>query len=204
MKSPLIPPMASDIIKNALSSLDGVEFTELASCPNCGGVVSGHDMKKKQFAVLDDNGKSRIIHVRVKRFRCRQCGKLCYAAEPFYPGTRIGSPVIDLCITLSETMPANRAARVLMAMGVIVDRTSCLLYTKNRRGDIPIANVFGMHLPFSVFSLSNLAAQNFEGGRIRGTDALAACGFPSAYRAAPDVPASPKKRDEGNKQKEEE
>jgi len=202
MKSPLVPPMASDIIKNALSSLDGVEFTELASCQYCGGDVSGHDMKKKQFAVLDDNGKPRIIHVRVKRFRCRQCGKLCYAAEPFYPGTRIGSPVIDLCITLSETMPANRAAQVLMAMGVVVDRTSCLLYTKKRWQEIPIANVFGMHLPFSVFSLSNLAARNVEGSRIRGTDALAACGFPSAHRAAKDVLAPPKKRDDGNKPKE--
>ncbi len=184
MKPPRIPPMAADIIQNALSSLDGVGFTDLPSCPSCGGSVMGHDMKEKQFAVLEDEGAVRTIHVRVKRFRCRQCGKLCYAGEPFYPGTRIGSPVIDLCVTLSATMPAGRAARVLGAMGVIVDRTSCLLYTRSHRGDIPTADVFGMRLPFSVLSLSSLAARTVGGSRITGAEALAACGFPSARRAA--------------------
>ena len=204
MRPPRIPPMAADIIRNALSSMDGVEFTDLPSCPSCGGTVMGYDMREKQFAVLEDEGTMRTIHVRVKRFRCRQCGRLCYAGEPFYPDTRIGSPVIDLCVTLSSTMPASRAARVLGAMGVIVDRTSCLLYARSHKGEIPTANVFGMRLPFSVLSLSGLAARTVEGSRIIGAEALAACGFPSAPRAAADVPVPAEERDDRDEQEEEE
>lgn len=203
MKPILIPPLAADILRNALSSLDGIAFTELAACPHCGGAVRGHDMKEKQFAILADNGCERTIHVNVKRFRCRECRKLCYAGEPFYPGTRIGSPVVDLCITLSETMPANRAARVLEAMGVVMDRTSCRLYSRNRWGEIPVANVFGMRLPFSVFALSNLAARSFEEGGIKGAEALAACGFPSARRAAADIPPEERQHRDEEEQEEE-
>jgi hypothetical protein len=182
MKPPRIPPMAVAIIQNAFSSLDGTVFTELAACPDCGGVVTGHDLKEKQFAVISDENGTRTIHVKVKRFRCRECGRLCYADEPFYPDTRIGSPVIDLCVTLSDTMPAGRSARVLEAMGVIVDRTSCLLYVKKHTMEIPTADVFGMRLPLSVLSLGNLAALIPEGERIPGADVLAACGYPSGRR----------------------
>lgn len=182
MKPPRIPPMAAAIIQNAFFAVDGIAFTELAACLHCGGTVTGHDTKEKQFAVITDEGTSRTIHVKVKRFRCRECGRLCYADEPFYPDTRIGSPVIDLCVTLSATMPAGRAARVLEAMGVIVDRTSCLLYAKKHPGDIPTADVFGMRLPFSVLSLANLAALVPEGERVAGADMLAACGYPSGRR----------------------
>jgi uncharacterized Zn-finger protein len=186
--------MAAAIIQNAFTSLDGITFTGLDACPYCGGAVTGHDTKEKQFAVIADEAATRTIHVKVKRFRCHQCGKLCYADEPFYPDTRIGSPVIDLCVTLSETMPAGRAARVLEVMGVIVDRTSCLLYTKKHIGEIPTADVFGMRLPFSVLSLANLAALVPEGGRISGTEVLAACRFPSAQRASHDQVMPEEKR----------
>lgn len=182
MKPPRIPPMAAAIIQNAFSALDGIAFTELAACPHCGGTITGHDTKEKQFAVIADEGTNRTIHVKVKRFHCRECGRLCYADEPFYPDTRIGSPVIDLCVTLSATMPAGRAARVLEEMGVIMDRTSCLLHAKKHTGEIPTADVFGMRLPFSVLSLANLAALVPEGDRIPGADVLAACGFPSGRR----------------------
>lgn len=186
MRPPRIPPMAADIVRTALSAMDGAVFSELSVCPSCGGPVSGYDYKNRQFAVLDDQGTPRPVHVRVKRFRCRQCHKLCYADQPFYPGTRIGSPVIDLCVTLAAGMPAGRVARVLLALGVQVDRTSCLLLAKKFQGEIRTADVFGMRLPFSILSLSNLAARSFDEGPVRGSEALAACGFPSSYRAPPD------------------
>jgi hypothetical protein len=189
MKPPRIPPMAIAIIQNAFTSLDGIAFTELAACPHCGGIVTGHDTKEKQFAVIEDEGAERTIHVKVKRFRCRECGRLCYADEPFYPETRIGSPVIDLCVTLSATMPAGRAARVLGAMGVMVDRSSCLLYARKQTGEIPTADVFGMRLPFSVLSLANLAAAVTEGNSVTGAEVLAACGFPSGRRVPADAHA---------------
>jgi len=187
MKPPRIPPMAVDIIQAALSSMDGVVFSDLAACPSCGGTVTGYDYKSRQFAVLAEHEAHRAIHVRVKRFRCRECGRLCYADQPFYPDTRIGSPVIDLSVTLTAGMPATRAARVLSSVGICMDRTSCLLFARRFPQEIRTAEVFGMRLPFSVLALSNLAAQNFEGGPLMGAEVLAACGFPSVHHTVPDA-----------------
>lgn len=187
MKLPRIPPMAVDIIQTALSAMDGTVFSELATCPHCGGTVTGYDYKTRQFAVLLEHETPRPIHVKVKRFRCLQCNRLCYADQPFYPDTRIGSPVIDLSVTLTTTIPATRAARVLSSVGIYVDRTSCLLFSRRFRQNIRTAEVFGMRLPFSVLTLSNLAAQNVEDGPLLGSDVLAACGFPSSYQEVPEL-----------------
>jgi hypothetical protein len=196
--------MATDIVQTAISAFDGVEFTHLSSCDKCGGPVQGYDTKTKKFAVLQDGDKKRVITVQVRRFTCRNCKSLCYADEPFYPGTRIGSIIIDLFITLETTMPRSRAARVIEAMGIVVDRTTWQHYTGEMIPDIQTADVFGMRLPFSVLSISGLAAASREGGRIIGTEALAACGFPSAYRAPADRTVAVQKRDERDKEEEKE
>jgi hypothetical protein len=195
MRSPSIPPMVTDIVQTAVTAFDGVEFTNLSSCDKCGGPVQGYDTKTKKFAVIRDGDGERVITVRVRRFTCRNCKNLCYADEPFYPGTRFGSIIIDLFLTLATTMPRSKAARVIEAMGVIVDRTTWQHYTKEMIPDIQTADVFGMRLPFSLLSVSGLAAAAGEGGRIAGAEALAACGFPSTYRAAPDRPLPVQERD---------
>jgi hypothetical protein len=180
--------MASDIVLNALSSLDGMEFTESPRCPSCGGFVLGHDMRVKRFAVIREGDAERIVHVRVKRFTCRDCRKLCNAPEPFYPDTRIGSPVIDLCITLSRTMPFSRTSRVLEAMGVIVDRSSCRHFGSLALPETRTADVFGFRLPFSILSLSSLAARSRTTDRLTSVEILAACGNPGSHRATGPMP----------------
>jgi hypothetical protein len=49
MKPPRIPPLVTDIVQTALSSLDGMEFTAISSCPFCGGALQAHDSKKKSL-----------------------------------------------------------------------------------------------------------------------------------------------------------
>jgi hypothetical protein len=78
------------------------------------------------------------------------------------------------------------------------------VHPKNRWGRIATANVFGMHLPFSVLSFSGPVAGTFEGSRIKGTEALASGGLPSAGRASPEMPVPPEERDDRDKQEEEE
>ena len=95
---------------------------------------------------------------------------------------------------------ASRAARVIDALGIVVDRTTWRNYAGRNFGDIPTADVFGIRLPFSLLSLSTLAAGSRR-GRITGAEALAACGFPSAHRARPDRPPAAEK---GRKRDEEE
>ncbi|HXX55883.1 MAG TPA: hypothetical protein VEI81_07290 [Methanoregula sp.] len=200
MKPPLIPPMACDLVQAALAACDGLEFTELARCPACGGDVAGHDIVERRFAVIREEGKDRVIRVKVKRFSCKKCKKLSHADEPFYPDTRLGSPVIDLCRTLSAGRSYSRAATILETMGVIVDRTSCLKYGSQQLPVAATADVFGLKLPLSVLAIDSLAARAGEGGRIKGAELLVACGLPSTGRAAPEGGLPAKERDEGNEE----
>jgi hypothetical protein len=188
MRPPRIPPLATDIMHTALSFLDGMEFTEIISCQVCGGTLQGHDSKKKKFAVLREQTRERVITVRVKRFYCRKCGILCYADEPFYPDTRIGSPVVDIFLSLSAAMPPSRAARIVDAMGIVVHRTTWRNYSVRSLGNKPVVDVFGMKLPLCIMRLSEIAVQSDESDPPDPADVLAACGYPSAVRRRPALP----------------
>jgi hypothetical protein len=204
MRKPRFPPMVIDIIQTAILACDGIEFSDLSACPICGGEVSGYDTRKKQFAVIRENENEHVIQVRVKRFYCKTCKRLSYADEPFYPDTRIGSPLIDLCKTFAATVPFSRTATYLSLMGIAIDRGSVRNYAKRDFGEIPTADMFGMRLPFSILSLSSLTAIDGEGGGIKGAEVLAACGFPSAHRAAPHLRSSGEEGEQWQEKKEKE
>jgi RNA polymerase subunit RPABC4/transcription elongation factor Spt4 len=186
MKQLRIPPLLIDFVQSGLLACEGVVFNNRDACPVCGGELSGYDTKKKQFAVMLEVDKRHPIHVLVKRFSCRQCHAVCFADEPFYPDTRIGSPLVDLCKILAAGMSFYRATAFMAHMGIVIERGTVRNYAYRTFPEIPTTDLFGIRLPLSIFSLSELAARAGEGGRIEGTEALAACGFPSAYRAAPD------------------
>jgi hypothetical protein len=185
MKKRRIPPMLSDIVQTTLTSCDGVLFDECGSCPHCGGELSGYDVKKKQFAIVTEGEQKRVIHVWVKRFLCRQCGRACLADQPFYPDTRIGSPVVDLCVTLGETMPYSRVSSCLADMGIIVDRWSVRNYVQKNNRTIPAADMFGVRIPLSIVTLSSLAVGIPDGSRIDARALLAACDNPSRNKTLP-------------------
>jgi hypothetical protein len=195
--------MVTDIVQTAVCAFDGAEFSQLAQCPYCGGPVHGYDTREKKFAVLQEAGQERTITVKVRRFQCRLCKKIGYAEEPFYPETRLGSVIIDLYMALSATMPHSRAARIMDAMGIRVDRTTWRNYHNRTFREVAIADVFGMRLPLYLLSLSTLAARTPEGERIDGAEALAACGFPSTFREAPNNMNAPNNPDEKNIQMQE-
>ena len=185
-----IPPLMTEIVRTGISAVDGLIFSGHAACPFCGGPLAGYDTRHKQFAHLVSGDSERTIFVSVRRFYCRQCRRICYADEPFYPGTRAGSVVVDLCMTLSMTMPPNRVAAYLAAMGVRVNRMSCRLYVLNGSSSavqtdarsIDANRMFGIHLPRSILSLSVLALEAGEVSRVSAEDVLAACGYPSRQR----------------------
>jgi hypothetical protein len=101
-------------------------------------------------------------------------------------------------------MPFYRAMVFMNQLGIEIDRGTIRNYAKRPFPKIPTTNLFGILLPLSIISLSELSARIGEGSRIPGTEALAACGFPSAYRAATDGLLSPEKRNERNKEKDKE
>jgi hypothetical protein len=116
----------------------------------------------------------------------------------------MGSPVIDLCKTFAATIPFSRTATYLSQLGIGIDRGSVRNYGKRDFGRIPTADIFNIQLPLSIISLSSIAASADEGSGIVGAEVLAACGFPSAYRAALHNPPAGKERDQRQEEEEKE
>jgi len=195
-KKPRVLPIVTDIVQTAITSVEGITFTRHSVCPACGGSLSGYDIKRKQFAHIVTRDGKRTIYVDIRRFSCNSCHRFCLADNPFYPDTRIGSVLIDLCIALSMTMPVNRVPAYLETIGVLVDRSSCRLYVQHISGCYVRTNVryidinekFGIHLPISVLSLFAIETELDEGEHIDESDVIAACGFPSVPRKARNFP----------------
>jgi len=179
MKKIRTPPILADIVQAALAICDGVVFDQGGICPACTGPTTGYDIAQKQFAVVEDREGRRVIRVSVKRFSCRACGRVFFADQPFYPDTRIGSPVVDLCTAFSSTMPYYGVAAYLARMGVVIDRGSVRNYAVSRHYRVATLDMFGVRLPASIVSLSSLAARLPEGRSADPSDIVAACGFPS-------------------------
>jgi hypothetical protein len=178
VKKRRIPPLLSDLVQTTITSFDGVLFDEFGVCPRCGGELSGYDVKKKQFAIVMEGDKKRAVSVLVKRLLCRSCDQVCLADQPFYPDTRIGSPVVDLCVTLGQTMPYARVSSCLAEMGIIVDRWTVRNYIQKNNRLIPSADMFGVRVPLSIVAISTLAVGIREGERMDARALLAACGNP--------------------------
>ncbi len=178
MKRLRIPPILCDIIQTTFSACDGLVFDRYHCCPDCGSTATGYDRKKKQFAVLTDGQRNKIVIVVVKRFRCTTCGKIFSADAPFYPKTRIGSPIVDLCITLGETMPFSRVSAHLAFLGIIVDRWTVRKYIlDNRHRTVAITELYGINVPLSLVNLTALVARANEKNPLDPQEILAACGY---------------------------
>ena len=180
MRKPRIPPILSDLLCETVSACDGVVFDRSGPCPRCGGRPSGYDTRKKQFAVILEHDRKRTVQVVVRRFSCPGCGTVWCADGPFYPGTRIGSPVVDLCITLGQTMPCTRVSTYLAGAGIVVDRWSVRNYVLGNRRPCPSMEMFGIRLPGSMVALSSLVAAATKEAPLDADAILAACNYPSA------------------------
>jgi hypothetical protein len=177
-----IHPIFSDLIPAALSACDGILFDNLTSCPHCGGSLARYDVKKKRFAEIIEGSSPKTITVFVKRFRCRVCRAVVYADQPFYQNTRIGSPVVDLCVTFKARMTFGHASTYLQQIGVNVDRWSVRNYAKQIIREIPTTEQFGIVLPVSIISLAALTSNIGIGTSIRASEVLSACGYPSSQK----------------------
>ena len=178
MKRLRIPPILCDIIQNTFSACNGLVCDRYHQCPACGGTATGYDRKEKRFAVLTDGQRTTTVIVFVKRFRCTECGNVFSADAPFHPGTRIGSPIVDLCITLGQIMPFSRVAAHLEFMGLLVDRWTVRNYVLNNgQKRLPTTNLYGLGVPLSLVNLMVLVANANEILPLSPQDVLAACGF---------------------------
>jgi hypothetical protein len=179
MRARKIHPILTGIIRTALRTCDGVRFHPGPVCGSCGCRLSGYDEREKRFAVLLEDDTPQPLHVIIQRSCCRSCGRIAVPLEPFYPGTRIGSPVVDLCRTLSVTMPYARVSTYLEMMGVLVNRWSARQYACMQLPEEPSMELFGMQIPRSVVTLATLSESRDEPGAPGMEEILAACNYPS-------------------------
>lgn len=154
-----VPPMLTALVQSGILGIEGKEFARLDRCPFCGGIVTGYDMKERRFAILQEEEGTRPVSVRVRRFSCRECGRISPARAPFYPDTRLGSPVVDLCVVLSREMPATRVARVMGDLSLVVDRGTVRNYSHRDFGEIPVTEFYGISIPRSLMTLSLMGMQ---------------------------------------------
>ncbi len=204
MRLPAIPPMLGDLIRSTFLAMDGVSFTELTACPECGSSLRRHDRKEKRFARILVDEKVRDLHVDVARFRCGSCGGFWYAREPFYEGVRFGIPVVDLAVALSRVHPYHRTERILSALGLVVDRGTIRMYAERAQRAVPATDLLGIPLPISLLNLSNLVSRRPRGAPVTGAEVLGALGLPPAYRAVQHPPPPPQDRDERDDENEKE
>jgi hypothetical protein len=204
MKRIAIPPMLGDLIRTTILAMDGVSFTDLPACPECGGSLKRHDRKEKRFARVQVDGGERDIRVLVSRFRCGSCGGFWYSREPFYEGVRFGIPVVDLAITLSGIHPYHHTERILASLGLLVDRGTIRIYAGRAQRPVPATNLLGIPLPISLLNLSNLVSRRPKGAPIKGAEVLASLGFPPAHGAAVHPPLPSQDRDEREEEDEKE
>ncbi len=179
MRAHRIHPLLTGLVQTALKACEGVRFHPGIICRSCGSPRSGYDERKKRFAVLLEDDKPRPLHVIIQRSYCRSCGKISNPQEPFYPDTRVGSPVVDLCRSLSATMPYSQVSACAGQMGVLVDRWSVRNYARAQLPEMTVVEVFGMQFPVSIIALSMIGGSVQEPGHPDGEDILAACNYPS-------------------------
>jgi len=199
-----VPPMILALVQGAVTALDGVQFLDLDACPFCGGALKAHDTKQKRFARVVDESGERDIRVVVKRFHCTACGRLVYADAPFYPGTRYGAPIIDLCVVLSRIAPFHQVHRILQAMQLAVDRGTVRNYANRDFGPVAATELFGIPLPLSILHLSTVAFGIDKTRSVAGAEFLAACGLPPARRTSSPAPIPGEEGYQRNEEKENE
>lgn len=179
-----LPSLLIGVVQTAIRVCNQTEYRVRGSCKFCGGTLSGYDTRLRRFAILFGDKRDEKIEVTLHRSYCRICGRIWTPQGPFYPNIRTGSPVVDLCRSLSQTMPPGRAATRLGEMGVQVDRWSVHSYCCVPFSPPPTLHIFGMNIPVSIIALSSLSETKDHEGRISGEDVLAACLYPSSGRAS--------------------
>ncbi len=174
-RQPFVSPILADLVYQAVSGVAGVQFTDSLPCPHCMGMVVSHDMKKRRFSTVYAPEGEKQIYVYVKRFHCRECGHLVYAKAPFYEKSRFGSPIVDLCISLSEDYTFSRAAILMKCMGIVIDRGTVRKTVQSHIHTVQSTDLFGMKIPDSILALSTLVTTTDPAQPLRGCDVLKAC-----------------------------
>ena len=175
----VLSPMFGELILAALYEVSNMTFMDPTPCPVCNDAskksLLGHDTIKRRFATVFENEEKVRLSVFVKRYTCKHCGQVIFARSPFYPNTRLGSPVIDLAMSLSSEYSFYQSSQILRMLNISMSRSAIRALALSKTWNITTVSLSGLLLPTSLLTLGTLASTC--PGNINSEDVLAACGF---------------------------
>lgn len=152
------------MIKHLLEFQDDF-YNKFRACPRCQGTnCKKHTIiENKLFCkIIKDKGFKDII-VAVQVFYCNDCNKTYFAESPFYEGPLYCKPVVDLCLYFSAKNPYHRVEKILLDLGIQVDRDTIKNYSlrfedkiKKYAGMKLFDEVAGVNLLKVMFDVENV------------------------------------------------
>ena len=175
----VLSPMFGELIITALCGVSNMTFMDPPSCPTCHGASKktflDHDTLKRRFATVIIKGEKVKLSVSVKRYMCKQCGRVVFARSPFYPNTRLGSPVVDLAMSLASRYSFYQTYQIMEILNISISRSAIRALAQNREWNITTVSLSGLLLPVSLLSLGTLMSTSHSD--LTSEDVLVACGF---------------------------
>ena len=165
----LTPSILYTAIIQYLLAFQGDFFDKFRNCPHCGSsnCKKHHIEEDKLFCKVIINGKFKDITVAVQIFYCNDCHKTYLAKSPFYDGPLYCQPVVDLCLYLSAKNPYHRVEKILLELGIQVDRDTVKNYALRFEGKIKkcagmelFGEVGGINLLKVMFDVENVKELN--------------------------------------------
>jgi len=175
----ILSPMFGELVITALCGVSNMIFMDPPSCPMCHNASKkgflDHDTLKRRFATVIVKGEKVKLSVSVKRYICKQCGQVTHARSPFYPNTRLGSPVVDLAMSLASRYSFYQTSQIMEILNISISRSAIRALAQNREWNITTIPLSDLLLPASLLSLGTLMSTSH--GHLTSEDVLVACSF---------------------------
>lgn len=125
----LTPNLLYKPIQEHLADFKDDLYDKPRTCPKCkSNKRKKLRTEKKLFCKIITSTRFRDIYVYVQRFQCKDCRKTYIAKAPFYDGMLYSKPIVDLILYLSAKNPFNRVEKILLELGIQVDRDTVRNY----------------------------------------------------------------------------
>jgi len=125
----LTPKLLNEPIQKHLVEFKDDFYDKPRACPHCkSNNRKKHSIEKKLFCKLITDNRFKDICVYIRRFQCSDCKKTYLAKSPFYDKIVYCRPIVDLILYLTAKNPFNRVEKILLELGIQVDRDTVRNY----------------------------------------------------------------------------
>lgn len=160
----LTPKLLHASIQKHLLQFEDDFYDKPRACPHCkSNCRKKHCVVKKLFCKIITIRGFRDIHVYVQMFHCKDCNNTYMAKAPFYEGIMYGKPIVDLILYLAAKNPFNRIEKILLELGIQVDRDTARNYAlkfqekiKKYAGMTVFGQILGINLLKTMFDVEDV------------------------------------------------